>query len=363
MNAMKKALLWALAAITLLLSAAGASAAVTGGAGLTPSLFRDVNAVKKLTLTADKTGYSRYFLALKLRFRNRTRRDFDFGEAYTLEKKIDGLWYTLDRGDDIAFPAIGYYLAAGASLNKTCVVSDENGLYYDFGALEPGRYRVVWRLLDAQTGEACHVAAEFSIEKDSFLYASEPVNFRTGPGTGYPVLRELSLGERVCRIRPSGKWTMVRANGQTGYVYGKYLCREEATAYDYHPAVKLLGSGTVRSIKVYPGTPPDYWNTQTGKGEIRFDSEKLVFITLKKAYSGLGMTIAVYPDEASAKAKFAQIAQEQVYTPDTAYSYFRNDNYIVRWSRGELMELSRRAEAFSSRMEEKLKEFCQDYTR
>lgn len=50
-----------------------------------------------------------------------------------------------------------------------------------------------------------------------------PVNMRSGPGTDYSVITELSTGDKVTVLGTSGGWLHVECNGQTGYVYGDYI--------------------------------------------------------------------------------------------------------------------------------------------
>lgn len=49
------------------------------------------------------------------------------------------------------------------------------------------------------------------------------VNFRTGAGTGYGIIRNLSNGTSVTLHNVNGKWAKVSSIGKTGYVHTNYL--------------------------------------------------------------------------------------------------------------------------------------------
>ncbi|MEN6472155.1 MAG: SH3 domain-containing protein, partial [Clostridiaceae bacterium] len=207
MNTARKAAAVFLACLTLLLPL---SAYAESDAVLKKSAFESVNTVPGLTLTTDQKSYSPYSLVLTERFQNKTRRDYDYGVQYYLEKYVDGQWYTFADPDYVAYPALGYYLAAKGSMEHALTITDSSGFHRYYGQIEPGTYRIVEQLRDEQTNEKVYLAAEFLVE-DTFRYAKEPVNLRTGPSAKHAVLRELTLGERVSYIGKSGKWTLVRA--------------------------------------------------------------------------------------------------------------------------------------------------------
>lgn len=313
-----------------------------------------------LSLKADQKSCSPYLLELTLRFQNDTRRSYGFGAEFRLEKYINGQWQALPN--DYAYPATGYYLAPKSGMKHTLTLTDAAGVYGGRVPIGEGRYRVVWLLDDEQTDETVNLAAEFLVA-DTFRYAKEPVNLRTGPGTQYEVARELNLGECVSYIRKSGKWTLVNAGGQTGYVYGKYLSEDERDCYYNHAAVKLLGAKRAQVIGVYSGKASTwYLDTSAGRGSVLFDSDTLAFVRLKKPYKNLSMVIAVYPDDASAQKKFDEIAAEGARIPDALYSYFLCGRSIIRWSTGGLADGSRREQDFSDAFVEKLKALCSAFT-
>ncbi|MFT4295610.1 MAG: SH3 domain-containing protein [Micropruina sp.] len=53
--------------------------------------------------------------------------------------------------------------------------------------------------------------------------ATNAVNVRSGPGTSYPVLGVLSVGDAVSGTAAGNGWVKVSYRGATGYVYGDYL--------------------------------------------------------------------------------------------------------------------------------------------
>jgi len=55
------------------------------------------------------------------------------------------------------------------------------------------------------------------------------LNNRSGPSTGYMVLRVLPNGARAKTIKRSGNWYRLAVNGKYGWSYGKYLCKASAS--------------------------------------------------------------------------------------------------------------------------------------
>lgn len=68
---------------------------------------------------------------------NDSEEEFTYGEYYSLQKKIDGNWYTMPVWtDNIGFPDIANILPPGGSVTKSYD-------YQIFGPLEPGEYKLV----------------------------------------------------------------------------------------------------------------------------------------------------------------------------------------------------------------------------
>lgn len=55
------------------------------------------------------------------------------------------------------------------------------------------------------------------------------LNFRTGPGTSYPVISTLKKGTTVNIVEKSGSWTLIKYNNTVGYVSSNYLKNITAT--------------------------------------------------------------------------------------------------------------------------------------
>lgn len=54
------------------------------------------------------------------------------------------------------------------------------------------------------------------------------VNVRSGPGTTFPVITQLNMGDRVVILAYEGDWTRVRlSTGQEAYIFGKFVQCEE----------------------------------------------------------------------------------------------------------------------------------------
>ena len=90
---------------------------------------------------------------------------------------------------------------------------------------------------------------------NDYRYATEPVNMRTGPGTQYDVIRELQTDEQVEYLKRSGKWAKVKSGDTEGYVFAKYLTREEpitaGTVLTAKSAVNVRSEASTSSTKLW----------------------------------------------------------------------------------------------------------------
>ncbi len=78
---------------------------------------------------------------------NNSGEEFSYGEYFSLQKQIDGQWYTMPvRADNIGFRDIAYILPDGKSASKTYNLDI-------YGTLEPGLYRLVVETLSAEFTE------------------------------------------------------------------------------------------------------------------------------------------------------------------------------------------------------------------
>lgn len=97
-----------------------------------------------------------------------------------------------------------------------------------------------------------------------WLYTTEPVNMRHGPGVDYEVITELQTGERVEYAGVFGKWTKVIWKGVKGYVFSKYLYEATFVSLNIDRPVNLrTGPGTQH--KVVGLIKPGERLRQTGK--------------------------------------------------------------------------------------------------
>lgn len=76
------------------------------------------------------------------------------------------------------------------------------------------------------------------------------VNFRSGPGTGYPSLGLLSKGTEVGLISSSGSWAKVVYGGKTGYISSSYLSAQTAASVETKPYL----TRTSVNFRTGPGT-------------------------------------------------------------------------------------------------------------
>lgn len=352
MNIARKAAAFFLACLMLLLPV---SAYAENGAALRASAFESVNTVSGLTLTTDQSVYSPYSLVLTVRFRNKTSRCYDYGAQYYLEKYVDGQWYTLER--DVAYPAISYYLAAKGSTKHALTITDAAGDYSGYGQIEPGAYRIVQPMRDELTNETVYLAARFFVA-DISLYAKEPVNLRTGPSVNYGVIRELSWGERVSYIRKSGKWTLVRAGDQTGYVYGKYLVQSETDCYNDNSAMRLLRAAGVKNARASEVYANGSYIACDDRG-IPYGCDRCVMVEWTKPYGGF-LWMMIYADSASAQKKFAELASASE-SLRTDYSYFLSGRFILRRVSGTPIGLTQSGQVFYGKLLKALKQACDGY--
>lgn len=75
---------------------------------------------------------------------NNSGEEFTYGEYFSLQKQIDGQWYTIPvKADNVGFQDIAHILPDGESTSETYNLD----LY---GTLEPGIYRLVVETLLAE---------------------------------------------------------------------------------------------------------------------------------------------------------------------------------------------------------------------
>ena len=111
-----------------------------------------------LTMTVEDIGTSE----ITVRITNKSGEDFSYGEYFSLQKQIDGQWYTIPvRADNVGFQDIANILPDGESASETYNLDI-------YGTLEPGVYRLVVETLGAEFlvghGRMAGIEGELAIE-------------------------------------------------------------------------------------------------------------------------------------------------------------------------------------------------------
>jgi D-alanyl-D-alanine carboxypeptidase len=150
---------------------------------------------------------------------------------------------------------------------------------------------------------------EFS---DTYLFTTDYLNMRTGPGTEHEKIRTIPVGEKVHAIGYEDGWYLIEYNGQTGYSIGDYLS-------------ELLEEGEESPESPEIEAPEETQEDEdTGETMKRIDGILLV----NKTY---GLPSDYYPDvDPEAKDKVDQMiraAREEINREIIAFSGFRSYNY------------------------------------
>lgn len=91
-------------------------------------------------------------------------------------------------------------------------------------------------------------------EQYATLYATQPVNIRSGPSTNYAIIGELKTGNAVQYLDKSGNWYIINYNGLVGYVYGKYLAGLQAPVTPPTGTVSYVVAQTNVNVRSGPST-------------------------------------------------------------------------------------------------------------
>ena len=121
-----------------------------------------------------------------------------------------------------------------------------------------------------------------------YMYATTPLNVRSGAGTGFPVVGHLQINERVTVIGASGNWYMITYAGGTGYASKKYLS----------PTMVRVPTGNTPVLPVIPADPSAnaYVNTaslnvRSGAGTkyskigVLYQNEKVTVLSTSNGWS------------------------------------------------------------------------------
>ena len=90
-----------------------------------------------LSMQTEKQQYKTTDSKITLLIKNESMEDVFFGAAFSVEKNIDGVWYTVPFKEDIAFIEIAYILPPGKEMTET------KSMELLQEKLEPGTYRLL----------------------------------------------------------------------------------------------------------------------------------------------------------------------------------------------------------------------------
>lgn len=97
-------------------------------------------------------------------------------------------------------------------------------------------------------------ATAFAYSKGDVLECTgNDVKVRKGPGTSYSKIGSLDKGDKVTFISKSGSWSKVEYNGQTAYVYSKYLKAASSSSGSSSSSNTMYATTGVR-VRSGPGT-------------------------------------------------------------------------------------------------------------
>ncbi len=317
------------------------------------------NRVKGLTLTLEKSEYTEGNALLTLKFRNRTQYAYQYGLPYFLEKRgKDGKWYSAPAGkENYAWPMIGQVILPG---RRTEIEIDlRTPAFYDVPG--PGEYRIA-KVVDRVDREADKVllTVEFTVAEEKTLYATEPVYFRTGPGTKHEAVYELKTGEACKQIAKNGKWMQVElTDGRRGYVFAKYLTEDAATQYYMHPLIVPLGAGNIRSISATDDLANDSSIQNMGGTLLKGRAETCVRVELKQAYDCYAVRLYLFGNARAAQAAANALKRIHARAADApSYTYYRLEDAIVEWRAESRYDFSRKERVYADAVNEAFTELC-----
>lgn len=124
------------------------------GARLGEEFTEEVNALEGVTLTIDKetlTSEKATYTVV-----NRSEKDLNFGQDYSLQKEEKGKWYQLTPANPVAVTMELLWVPAGG---EETLDINWNAAY---GKLPAGHYRLIKNFADDESGY--YLAAEFTLE-------------------------------------------------------------------------------------------------------------------------------------------------------------------------------------------------------
>lgn len=151
---------WIVIGVTLLIGC-GSNSSSDETTDWEPTIYETVNNLEGVTMIVKEGTVS--VTGLTTTFENNSEKEYTYGDAFVLEKKIEGNWYQvpIELDGDYGFNDIGYDLAS-SGVSEWQV--DWEWLY---GSLDTDEYRIVKDVLDVREPgdyDTYHLAAEFTID-------------------------------------------------------------------------------------------------------------------------------------------------------------------------------------------------------
>lgn len=188
----------------------------------------------------------------------------------------DGLRLRKDAGIEAG-------VLATANKGDTVVVLEE---------AKDGWYKVDF---DTQVGymSAGYIKVETSVEKDlgwaKVTTSGDPLNLRSGAGTGYGVVTKLSNGVTVKVVGVKDGWYKITCNGKEGYASSDYITLtqdEKGSRKDGDVVISNQGSALGQSIVAEAMKHVGKRYVSGGKGPNAFDCSGFAYYCVKQASGG-----------------------------------------------------------------------------
>ncbi len=141
-------------------------------------------------------------------------------------------YITSENGADVNVrtgPGTGYSLAGSLPVGHPITVIGKSGKWYhirsDYGVALTGYVKMDFVTqtyttpLPTTTPDGAPTGNTMTVVTEN----GEPVNMRSGPGTGYSIVTRVPNGDTVTVLRVEGNWARVYYNGLYGYIMTKFL--------------------------------------------------------------------------------------------------------------------------------------------
>ena len=177
------------------------------------------------------------------------------GDAYTV--------IVCAASDDVQVLATTAYVQATANVN---VRSGPGTGYSKLGELAKGQtveklgVSGNWTKI-SYNGKTAYVSTQYlkdvlpaETASASYVQATANVNVRSGPGTSYSKLGQLTKGQTVQKLGTSGSWTKISYNGKTAYVSSQYLKAVSSSSSGSATATAYVEATANVNVRSGPGT-------------------------------------------------------------------------------------------------------------